>query len=425
MGRRELSIILCGLLIIISLLFYGGINSVAAKSRNEFNLEATQVTDLDNNLNLPLIFSPFESTEIPPPAGSLPKILFCKNPSLPIPDNNSAGVSDALIINDAGFIGDIDIRLDIDHSWVGDLIVTLVHEETGTALELLNRPGYPQNDQGCSQNGIKTILDDEITLPVDSECASSPAAVSGIFTPEQSLNSFYNELIAGTWRLSVSDLIPHDTGKLNQWCIAVEIHDTPVTTPAPPSPKPLPDRALISGVTGRNQALPLDCESRSAVDWANYYGTKIDELKFFNSLPVSDNPDLGFVGNVRGEWGQIPPNPYGVNAEPVAKRLRHYGLPAVAQRPFTWENLKAEIAGGRPVIAWIIGSVNNGVPEYYPPKEGNLTIVARYEHTVVVTGYSPDSVTYLNGGTIYQKSLKQFLESWSVLGNMAITMGPE
>ena len=179
------------------------------------------------------------------------------------------------------------------------------------------------------------------------------------------------------------------------------------------------------------QALPLDCESRSAVDWADYFGYSIGELNFFYGLPTSDNADLGFVGNVYGTWGQIPPYAYGVHAKPIANRLKDFGVPAVVHRPLSWPNLKAEIAAGRPVIVWILGSkysgydyVVNGIPEYSQPKGGNNTVVARYEHTVVVTGYSQDTVSYLNGGNIYQKDLKQFLESWSALGNMAVTMQP-
>jgi uncharacterized protein YvpB len=182
--------------------------------------------------------------------------------------------------------------------------------------------------------------------------------------------------------------------------------------------------AQISGISGRKQALPLDCESRSAVDWAGYFGYSIGELAFFNQLPHSDNPDKGFVGNVYGTWGQIPPNSYGVHVEPVAALLRAYGVPAYAHRPLGWEHLKAEIAAGRPVFVWIVGSVQNGIPEYYTPSDGLSTIVARYEHTVVVTGYSASRVYFLNGATIYSKPIDEFLDSWSVLGNMAITALP-
>jgi len=197
----------------------------------------------------------------------------------------------------------------------------------------------------------------------------------------------------------------------------------PPPTPTPP-PVTLPSTAVISGVTGEPQSLPLDCESRSAVDWAQYFGVAIDELDFFSLLPHSDNPDKGFVGNVYGQWGQIPPDPYGVHAEPVAEVLRDLGLQAYAHRPLSWDDLRAEIAANRPVIVWIIDSISNGIPVYFTPLDGLHTIVARYEHTVIVTGYTASSVYYLNGDTIYSTPVGQFLNSWSALENMAITTVP-
>ena len=132
------------------------------------------------------------------------------------------------------------------------------------------------------------------------------------------------------------------------------------------------------------------------------------------------------MGDVGGIWGQIPPFDYGVHADPIAKRLRQYGLPAEAQQYLTWKHLKYEITAGRPVIVWIIGSqpIGNGIPVYYQSKDGHISTVARYEHTVILTGYNQTSVFYLNGGTIYEKDLKQFLESWSALGNMAVVWKP-
>jgi uncharacterized protein YvpB len=161
------------------------------------------------------------------------------------------------------------------------------------------------------------------------------------------------------------------------------------------------------------------------VDWARYFGVSINELTFFNQLPHSDNPDKGFVGNVYGDWGNIPPDDYGVHAEPIAALLRNYGLSAYARRPLGWDWLRAEIAAGRPVIVWITGNVEYGIPVFYAPaSDGLTTLVARYEHTVVVTGYSSSSVYYLNGSTIYTRSINQFLASWSTMGYMAVAATP-
>jgi uncharacterized protein YvpB len=192
------------------------------------------------------------------------------------------------------------------------------------------------------------------------------------------------------------------------------------TLPAIDNPDGLPSTAAITNIRGAHQALPLDCESRSAVDWAAFFGVPIDELTFFSQLPVSDQPDKGFVGDVRGAWGQIPPNAYGVHAEPIAALLRTYHLPATAHRGANWNTVRAEIAAGQPVIVWVIGHVDEGTGLLYTASDRSTTLVAPYEHTVMVIGYTADSVTILDGNQIYTRSLDRFLKSWGVLGNLAV-----
>ena len=393
------------------------------------------------DIHFPIIIKPIIPTITPTPTSTptptlipddnLQRILACNNQDKTIPDNNPEGISSLIVLDEAKYISDLDIRLDIAHSWIGDLIVNLNHIETGRTITLLDRPGFPHDSQGCKLPNIVGILDDDISLSSESECSTSPAAISGIYKPTQNLGDFDGEILAGNWSINISDVSRYDEGALDDWCIYATINDVPIPPTPPPTVDPPPDSAIISGVTGKRQSLPLDCESRSAVDWANYFGVSIGEMDFFYGLPESDNPDLGFVGDVYGQWGQIPPNPYGVHAEPVADRLREFGLIAYAHRPYTWDQLRSEIAHGRPVIAWIVGSyegtydyVVNGIPEYYTPTEGYPMVVASYEHTIIVTGYTPEKVYYLNGENIIQKDIKQFLESWSALGNMVITTQP-
>jgi len=177
-------------------------------------------------------------------------------------------------------------------------------------------------------------------------------------------------------------------------------------------------------ITGRPQILPLSCEARSAADWAGYFGVAIEELEFFARLPVSDNPEIGFVGNARSWWGQIPPNAYGVHAGPVAALLREYGLNAIAVRDWSADEVKMEIDNDRPLIAWVTGHVAPGKPVEYTAADGQTLLVAPYEHTVIVIGYTADQVMVLDGRQRYWRSWKLFLESWAVLGNMAVAAGP-
>lgn len=390
----------------------------------------TPTTD-SSSLFIPLLSKaiPPTPTPTPPPDARIYSLLYCNSHASDIPDDDSKGVSSNILSTDFKFIHDLEVRLDISHTWLSDLNASLTHAETGSQINLLDRPGIPASSSGCDQDDIEAILDDDVTLPFEDRCTALVPSISGIFKPDQPLSSFIGEDLAGTWTLRISDNFRADTGSLNEWCLAAKVSDLPASPTPPPNVGSLPSHAQIGGISGRGQALPLDCESRSAVDWAAYFGVKIDEIEFFHSLPESDNPDLGFVGNVYGAWGQIPPYPYGVHAEPVAETLRDYGLEAYAHRPLSWDALRSEIAAGRPVIVWIVGNsslqyVVNGVPVYYTPSEGDLTVVARYEHTVIVTEYTSDSVSYLNGGYIYTKNLNQFLESWSVMRNMAITARP-
>lgn len=199
---------------------------------------------------------------------------------------------------------------------------------------------------------------------------------------------------------------------------------TPTSTPLPPTETPddgLPDEAYIDGVTGYPQALPLSCEARSAVDWARFFGVSINELDFQYALPYTGNPNTGFVGDPRDERGRLPPASYGVYAPPVAALLRDYGLSAESFTGFEWNDVRREIAAGRPVIAWVIGNVWTGYNgRSYTAPDGETVIVVPFEHTVIITGYTPDLVTVVDNDLVYTLPLARFLSSWSVLENMVV-----
>jgi uncharacterized protein YvpB len=197
---------------------------------------------------------------------------------------------------------------------------------------------------------------------------------------------------------------------------APENTETPTLTPT----LEIPDEHYIDKISGYRQFFSLSCEARAAVDWAMYFGVTIYEFNFQHELPLSDNPDYGFVGSVNGPWGQIPPYAYGVHAGPVADLLQEYGLKAVAYKKYTVEQIREQIAQDHPVIVWVIGNVEGGVPYMYTDPEGREVQVGAYEHVVIVTGYGEDSIRYLNNSKFYDVPVDVFENSWSVLDNMAI-----
>jgi uncharacterized protein YvpB len=208
-----------------------------------------------------------------------------------------------------------------------------------------------------------------------------------------------------------------------RFCVLVFIFS--LGSPVQALAKPIPDSAFISGLKGHPQSYSLSCESRSASDWAAFWGVKISESKFLNSLPRSDNPELGFVGSPGGTWGNVPPSSYGVHAKPVAAVLNSFGLQAEAQKGMGWDELRGEIAAGRPVIVWVVGSMWSGQAQKYVASNGKAVTVARFEHTMIVVGYDRSQVHVVDAYSGLQQvyPVPSFLASWSTLGRMAVTGG--
>jgi uncharacterized protein YvpB len=179
--------------------------------------------------------------------------------------------------------------------------------------------------------------------------------------------------------------------------------ETPIPAPTQqPTPIPetkvgnLPASASISGIFGSPQLYTLDCEAQAAVDWARFFGVSISELEFIDRMPDSDDPTQGFVGNINGAMGRLPPDDYGVHAGPVAELLRDYGLNAHAVSGWDIQAIKKEIAEGRPVIVWTVNLPYAVETSLYTASNGNTTTVVRYEHTWIITGYNAYTFTVID-----------------------------
>src|SRR5262249_25297665 len=109
-----------------------------------------------------------------------------------IPDNNPTGVERTLTASAAGQVKDVEVSVDITHTYIGDLFVTLV-SPAGTNVVLHQRAG------GSADNLIKTYA-----------AANTPG-----------LQTLRGQQIQGTWKLKVVDLDAIDVGKLNRWALKI------------------------------------------------------------------------------------------------------------------------------------------------------------------------------------------------------------
>jgi subtilisin-like proprotein convertase family protein len=124
-------------------------------------------------------------------AGRVDAIVeFAETPGVTIPDNEPQGIERALTTAASGQIQAAQVAIDITHTFIGDLMVTLV-VPSGTHVSLHQRTG------GAAHNIITTY---------------TPATTPG-------LQSLRGEAIQGTWKLKVADLEGLDVGKLNRWAV--------------------------------------------------------------------------------------------------------------------------------------------------------------------------------------------------------------
>jgi subtilisin-like proprotein convertase family protein len=147
------------------------------------------------------------------------ELINASAPFLAIPDAPAGGVSDSIFTTSKGTVTDLDLSLLSAHTWVGDLVITIEHEETGTTVSLIDRPGIPPGPLGCGNDNINVILDDEAPVPAETQCSGANPAIGGTVSPSGLLSAFDGESIGGTWTLTATDLVGSDTGELTFWAL--------------------------------------------------------------------------------------------------------------------------------------------------------------------------------------------------------------
>ncbi len=137
---------------------------------------------------------------------------------LPIPDNDPAGATSTINVTQDVTLSDLAVHVDVTHTWIGDVTIVL-HSPAGTAITLLDRPGYAGTGFGCNNNDIHVTFADGQPDP-ETVCAGTdvawPVADAGPVTP---LSTLVGESTLGNWTLTVSDGASGDTGTIVNWSL--------------------------------------------------------------------------------------------------------------------------------------------------------------------------------------------------------------
>ncbi|HEV8579257.1 MAG TPA: proprotein convertase P-domain-containing protein [Thermoanaerobaculia bacterium] len=148
----------------------------------------------------------------------LPAVSYSSgNLSVPLPDVSTVEVP--LAVTDTGVVSDVNVRIRLNHTFDGDLNISLIGPD-GTTIDLSSGNGSSGDNYGSGANdcsGQPTVFDDSATASI----TAGTAPFAGTFKPEQALSAFNGKPTAGTWKLRIADTANVDVGTL--FCFQLEI----------------------------------------------------------------------------------------------------------------------------------------------------------------------------------------------------------
>jgi len=112
---------------------------------------------------------------------------FESTTAVDVPDNAPAGATSSLTVDrEISVTSGISVSVDIEHTYVGDLVVELIHNGRTVSLQ--------RNQGGGADNLIKTFT----------------------------VADFNGQSARGEWQLKVTDTAGDDTGRIRKWSITVQ-----------------------------------------------------------------------------------------------------------------------------------------------------------------------------------------------------------
>jgi subtilisin-like proprotein convertase family protein len=115
---------------------------------------------------------------------------FESAPGRTIPDNDPAGIEDRINVTGIGSLHNIAVEVDITHTWIGDLQVSL-----------------------------RSPSETEVILHAQEGRSADDIQHTYTVSDEPALGNLIGQIADGDWVLKVSDRAGLDVGKLNRWAL--------------------------------------------------------------------------------------------------------------------------------------------------------------------------------------------------------------
>jgi subtilisin-like proprotein convertase family protein len=137
----------------------------------------------------------------------------------PIAINDLTTINIPVNVPIAGLVTDVDVLIRLDHTFDGDLILSVL-DPFGRQVVLSQNRGGGGDNFGTGANdctGTPTTFDDEAPTPI----SAGVAPFSGSFRPEGLLSTFDGRGMNGTWQIRIADVVGGDSGTVG--CVSLRI----------------------------------------------------------------------------------------------------------------------------------------------------------------------------------------------------------
>jgi subtilisin-like proprotein convertase family protein len=163
---------------------------------------------------------------------------YSANTNLPIPPSGSGGPGGCftgssntteftLSVPDAFVLSHVRLELDLTHSYVGDLTLTLKH--CGTSVVL-----YDRNPGSSSDLNGTYAFDDQAILYFANYVTTPSLVPPNTYLPVNPLTPFFGMSTGGDWTISICDHVSGDTGHLSGMSLTLSGAQTFGGTVSPP-----------------------------------------------------------------------------------------------------------------------------------------------------------------------------------------------
>jgi uncharacterized protein YvpB len=208
------------------------------------------------------------------------------------------------------------------------------------------------------------------------------------------------------------------------------------------SPNPTPGEVLIR-VPIIEQPEQYACNVTATAIVLGYHGVSVDPMAIYEVLPKQNvkqengywgNPNLGYVGNIYGEFGGDGTKGYGVHWDPIHQYISQY-RPAEVKRDWDIKSMLEEVRNGHVSIIWWQNGAEDPTPLVWKTYDANGNTVeinaVNAMHSVVVIGYlgSPESPSKIIVSDPWASrwdmryayyDIPQFARLWSYYQNTAV-----